>query len=256
MRSVSIVARAACVAVASVVAAGCAGDGLSAGEAPHQYADTVYRTDPPAVRPPAPSTPAAEPAAALPSPDAPSDIPVGRPIKAHGPVSVAVVQLGEVSPPEIALGAFQRRPDLFGRVDPIAGYGSATTLPSADDLTIYRRAAAAMGDDFVLVYGGTLERRRSRSPLVVLDATIVGMFVVPSRSLTLTGRAAGSMVDVRTGRVAFTVGADDQESTLQPFASMAGAEGPLTDAVRDRLQRKLVERTAERVAAMIRSGGL
>ena len=101
----------------------------------------------------------------------------------------------------------------------------------------------------MLVYGGTLDHGHVTTPLSILDLTIVGAFVVPSEQVTVSGRTAGSLVDVRTGRLGFAVTADAMATTLQPAASAGGVGGPLTDAVRRELEDKLVARTQEQVAA-------
>ena len=237
---------AAGVSLGVALGGGCAGDGLSPRESTHSYADTIYqgRSGSPALDAAAvPTTNPAEPG------DAAGPLRVGPALRVTGPISVAVVQIGEVAPPEAAIRAFEDRPDLFARVDPLAGRGTQACQANDDDLATYRAAAANLGDDYLLVYGGTLDDQRVATALSVFDLTIVGCFVVPSEQVTVTGRAAGSLVDVRTGRLAFNVTADASAGTFQPAATASGVGPPLAEAVRRELEEKLVARTQVRLAA-------
>ena len=185
---------------------GCAGDGLSPREKPQAYADTIYQGGPGLPPQPPAAVPTTQPAG--PAGRRGTDLPVAPRFAVSGPISVAVVQMGEVAPPETAIRAFTSRPDLFAKVDPLAGRVSPDGQATADDLTAYRTAAANLGDDYVLVYGGTLDHGHVTTALSVFDLTIIGAFVVPSEQVTVTGRAAGSLVDVRTGRLGFGVTAE------------------------------------------------
>ncbi len=236
----------ATLAVATLTAGlGCADDGLSPREKPEGYSDTIYQgqgsrqatSDPPATMPTDPDSGTA------------NEMRVAPRFTVSGPISVAVVQMGEVAPPELAIRAFQNRPDLFSKVDPLAGRIRPDGQATADDLTAYRTAAANLGDDYVLVYGGTLDHGHVTTPLSIFDLTIIGAFVVPSEQVTVTGRAAGSLVDVRTGHLGFGVTADAKATTLQPAASASGVGDPLAEAVRLELQDKLVAQTQDRLLA-------
>jgi hypothetical protein len=242
-------ARAAAVALAGAAAVWCGGcnsDGLSPRESTNGYADTVYQGQ---AGPTSPPTTRADAAPPTTEPVGTADVRVLPPFTARGPISVAVVQIGEVAPPASAVGAFERRSDLFARVDALAGRGGRDTAGNTDDLTVYRQGAASLGDDYLLVCGGTLDRSQVSTVLSVFDLTIVGAFVVPSEQVTVKGRAAASLIDVRTGRLAFDVTAEAKASTLQPAATASGVGDPLADAVRQQLQDQLVPLVEGRLSA-------
>ena len=181
------------------------------------------------------------------------------------PARVAVVQVGEVAPPQAFLEKLRGRPDLFARVEGISGipgapginadpYGSGTYVagpPSpasraagvrADvrhDFAAMQRMARDMGMDHLLVIGGTVDHATHGNALSLLDLTIVGAFVAPSKEITAKATAAGAMVDLDSGRVVLTTSADASKGGLAATATQEGAQLGVLRRARDEVVEKL-----------------
>ena len=77
---------------------------------------------------------------------------------------------------------------------------SPTRSSSAADIMAHiRRGAARQHLDYVLVYEVGASRQEKSNALALADLTIIGMFVLPSRTIDVEATASGLMLDVRTG---------------------------------------------------------
>lgn len=70
---------------------------------------------------------------------------------------------------------------------------------AADVIAHIRRGAARQHLDYVLAYEVGASRREKSNALALADLTIIGMFVLPSRTIDVEATASGLMLDVRTG---------------------------------------------------------
>lgn len=75
----------------------------------------------------------------------------------------------------------------------------AGTNPAAAVVGHIRRGAARQHLDYVLVYEVGTSRSSKANAWSVADLTIVGMFVLPSRTIEVEAMASGLMLDVRNG---------------------------------------------------------
>lgn len=75
----------------------------------------------------------------------------------------------------------------------------AGTNPAAAVIGHIRRGAARQHLDYVLVYEVGTRRSSKANALAVADLTVVGMFVLPSRTIEVEAMASGLMLDVRNG---------------------------------------------------------
>jgi hypothetical protein len=163
------------------------------------------------------------------------------------PANVAVVQVGEVTPPATKMDAMKKDKAVFARVEPFPGPDSPQTAydakarqtPTRPSITTLRRAAADAGMDYVLLVGGTIDHDTSGTPLSLLDVTIVGGFIVPSRESRATAKASAALVDVKSGRVMVSSSAEAKKWSLVPAASVDGEQPKLLEAVRDDVVAKL-----------------
>ena len=254
----SLLAGALCVAPL----AGCASTGLSPREASQQnYSSFVYSLyDDPAQ-------------AGAREAGGEAEHPPGR-LKV--PARVAVAQLGEVAPPEAFLEKLRAKPELFSRVQGISGitpstglaadaapaqyanyrYDSSTggyvagppTPPPAPpdprervrrDVAGMQRFARDIGADYLLVVGGTIDHATHGNALSILDLTIVGAFVVPSKEISAKATAAGALIDLETGRVVLTASADASKGGLAATATQDGGELGVLRRARDEVVDKL-----------------
>jgi hypothetical protein len=170
------------------------------------------------------------------------------------PANVAVVQVGEVAPPDSMLNVLRKDPAVFARVETLPGaepfvpqpdfsgwsgnrWGQAAppaqTAPRRPTLAAMRRLAADVGLDYVLLVGGTIDHGSSGTPLSLFDITIVGGFLVPSRETRATARASAALIDVPTGRVILNSSAEAHDHSLVPAASVEGERVKLLESVRD-----------------------
>ena len=85
-----------------------------------------------------------------------------------------------------------------------------------------RRYAADLGADYLFLYGGTLDQSQTSTPLAAMNLTVIGAFLVPSQKLDADVKAAGSLVDVRSGRVVLSVSADGAELPVLGRGNLLG----------------------------------
>jgi hypothetical protein len=244
------------VAVIALIVIGCSSSGLSPREVRGKdYAGYVFSMYEPEAQPADKNAAlgvTAESAAAR------------RPLVA--PARVAVAQLGEVAPPDAMLDHLRNERTAFASVQPVSGvvdttpeqapsqrpqdYSTQSAVRSHADRM--RRYAADIGADYLFLYGGTLDQSQTSTPWVATNVTIIGAFVVPSQKLDADVRAAGSLVDVKTGRVVLSVSADGHESRSTPStgvdASKRGMLLELRKAVVEKLATQLTAQLKERAA--------
>ena len=176
--------------------------------------------------------------------------PLGPPRPLRLPTGVAVVQVGEVAPPQTMIDALRKEPAVFARVESLPGTETfnahtdytrdgANRVVARPSLAGLRRMAADVGMDYVLLVGGTIDHASAGTPLSLLDITIVGGFIVPSRETRATAKASAALVDVKSGRVVVSSSAEAKRSSLVPAASVAAERPKLLEALRDDVVGKL-----------------
>jgi hypothetical protein len=169
------------------------------------------------------------------------------------PAKVAVAQVGEVTPPTAFLKKLRSRPELFSRVEPVSGAETVEPqrVPPPGDSTITagerareemdRMLAVArdMGMDQLLLVGGTIDQATKENGLSLLDLTIVGAFVVPSKQVEAEARASGALIDLASGRVTLFASADASRGRLASSATQSAGELDVMREARDEVLAKL-----------------
>lgn len=170
------------------------------------------------------------------------------------PARVAVAQIGEVSPPATLIDTLRNDPAVFARVEGIPGiagepdpraYGSqgrsdfSLRDQARSQMNRMRQVARDMQMDYLLVCGGTIDHATTDTGLSLLDLTIVGAFVVPSKEIQGTARASAAMVDVETGRVVLITSAEADRTKLASSVGQQGGQIDLLERLRDDVVDKL-----------------
>jgi len=221
--------------------AGCSSQGLSSRESGMQtYSEIVY---PAAPSPAAPSPAAADGirrsdpvAAAMPQ----MALPATGPVHLDFPARVSVVQVGEISPPQSMLAALRSHRELFQKVSSQTGAFSEThDADPHDRLAAMRTLGSNLGSQYLLVFGGNIESGNQATGLAIFDLTIVGYFIVPSSAVAVSGKSAGSLVDVSTGRVLMNFSADTKGQGLVPPAFADNSETVSVAQAKDALVQNL-----------------
>jgi hypothetical protein len=104
-----------------------------------------------------------------------------------------------------------------------------------------------MGLNYLLVYGGTIDSNDTATPLQIFNLTVLGCFVVPSEQLWANGRAAGSLLDTPTGKIAMNFSVDARGSALLPLVMKDSASAAMTDGVRAQLIQRMTQQTIDRL---------
>ena len=182
------------------------------------------------------------------------------------PARIAVAQLGEVAPPDKLMDKLRTDSAAFASVEPVSGVMDGPQASSPQEARDYstrqaaqnhaermRRYAADVGADYLFLYGGTLDRSTTSTPWVAANITIVGAFVIPSQQLDADVRAAGSLLDVRSGRAVLSVSADGHATKSAPSVGLENSEirmlHKVRDEVIDELGTQLCRRVKEKAAA-------
>ncbi|MBY9066191.1 hypothetical protein K1X12_04730 [Hyphomonas sp. WL0036] len=98
---------------------------------------------------------------------------------------------------------------LYGEFVPVSPLIAAMVAPegtkpryeytASDTMADIRRGAARQHLDYVLAYEVSTSNRAKGSALSFADLTIIGMFVLPGRSVQAEAAASGILIDVRNG---------------------------------------------------------
>jgi hypothetical protein len=222
--------RVAITAFSVAAVCGCSSQGLSPRETGMQTYSEVVR--------PAGGSIVADPAAA-------------GPVRIDLPARISVVQMGEIAPPVSMLAAFRKRTDLFSRVSAQTGVDDFPENRSQARLPEMRTMARNLGSQYLLVFGGDLESGCQETGLSIFDLTIVGAFVVPSEGVAVSGKAAGSLIDVTTGRVVMDFSADTEGEGLAPAAFAENAKTIAEHTAKATLVKNLTADVLDQLAGQI-----
>jgi hypothetical protein len=111
-----------------------------------------------------------------------------------------------------------------------AGTGDRSVARSSVD--VIRLGAARQHVDAVLIYEVVTSDRGPATPFSVLDLTIVGAFLIPTRMVTGEANAYAMLVDVRNGYPYGNAMARAEDSTLTSLAGTGSAARQTTGAAR------------------------
>jgi rhombotail lipoprotein len=175
------------------------------------------------------------------------------------PMKLAIAQVGEIAPPQAMLDHLRSQPQLFSRIEGLPGVfeelayqfnpRGQTTIDRQqmrDRVERLQRLSRDLGMDYLFLYGGSIDHYVRENPLQVLDLTIVGAFVVPSRQVRAVGKAAGALIDTRSGAIVFITSAESQETALASATTENGKEKKVLETTRDALTVRLADQLVER----------
>jgi len=104
-----------------------------------------------------------------------------------------------------------------------------------------RRGAARQHLDYVLTYEVGTSRQRKANALALADLTIIGMFVLPSRTVEVEATASGLMLDVRTGYPYATLTTHADKSGVSRAISEWSTSLDYADTAEERAVAKLAQ---------------
>lgn len=226
--------------VAGLLLTGCETTGLSTREQHNSYASLVYSLyrrapDGEAVKPPRP------------------------------PINLAVAQIGEASPDNSFMKELGRDTNLVRRLIEVPMPGenprpysynrgadeNKTDLDRsdarADQVKSARNLARDLGAQYLLLVGGSIDSYNSRTPLTVLDVTIIGGAVAPGVKVHSDGKAAGALIEVETGRIVFLADAQLQKTGLSPSYYTDERRDSLNASLRTELLKQLAANVLNRM---------
>ncbi|MDB5322857.1 MAG: hypothetical protein JWN40_4488 [Phycisphaerales bacterium] len=186
----------------------------------------------------------------------------GRPgadVLLRAPLRVGVAQVGEVGPAEGVLARLRAEPTLFASVQAVPavfermGQQTVDAAEARRRVSMMRQHARDLGMDYLLMYGGTMDFGSEQTSSGLLDLTIVGAYVMPSKDVKAVGRSAAAMVDVRTGRVVLSASSEGERKKWVPTMAQGGAQVEVLKGLRDEMVGRLADAVVTRVRE--RAGG-
>ncbi len=182
----------------------------------------------------------------------------GDNVKLEKPIKLAVAQVGENTPPEAMLNALKGKKDLISKVAAIPAGGEETNYyseqkaPKQEEfvkrMKTMRNLARDLGVDYILLFGGSADYGSSASWLQAFDITLIGGYLIPSNNIKAEGRAAGALVDVKTGRVLFIVSADAKKQEHAPTFVAPDRQEDVVVKLRDELVDKITTNFVDKLA--------
>ncbi len=175
------------------------------------------------------------------------------------PIRLAVAQIGENAPPQTFLDRLREGSTLISEVSPLpaAGwdpndyYGDEGKKAAGRKVRVLveqmRRLAGDVGADYILLFGGSVDTVEQANALWIFDITGVAAVLFPSHKISGEGRAAATLIDVRTGGAVFTVSTQAEGSRYAPTLLADGRETKLRVGIRDELVADLADRFIDRL---------
>lgn len=133
----------------------------------------------------------------------------------------------------------------YGEFVPVSPLIAATVSDAkysrdpGDTIAHIRRGAARQHLDYVMIYEVGASRQEKANALALADLTIIGMFVLPTRSLEVEASASAIMLDVRTGYPYATLTAHAEKSGVTRVVSGRSSTQALVDTAEERAVAKL-----------------
>ena len=116
---------------------------------------------------------------------------------------------------------------------------------SAAIIAHIRRGAARQHLDYVLAYEVGSSRNEKANALALADLTVIGMFVLPSRTIEVAATASGLMLDVRTGYPYATLTTHADKSGISRVISDGSTGTAYADTAEERAVAKLADEFAD-----------
>lgn len=113
-----------------------------------------------------------------------------------------------------------------------------------------RRGAARQHLDYVLTYEVGSSREEKANALALADLTVIGMFVLPSRTIEIEASASGLMLDVRTGYPYATLTTHAEKSGVSRVVSDGSTARTYADKAETRAVAKLAQEFASSMSEL------
>ncbi len=136
--------------------------------------------------------------------------PAARIFDPQGPIKLGVAQVGEHVPSPVMMESLKKETQMFAQVTglPLGGIQGQENYYQQNDKEsdvsgrVQKLCSMAedMGLDYVFLYGGSAEVATQATAWSLLDLTIVGAYVVPSRKVQLEINSVGVLIDVKDRR--------------------------------------------------------
>lgn len=139
--------------------------------------------------------------------------------------------------------------DQYGAFVPVSPLiASLVREPAAPDMdrsaaviAHIRRGAARQHLDYVLAYEVGSRQQEKANALAIADLTIIGLFVLPSRTVEIEASASGLMLDVRTGYPYATLTTHADKSGVTRVISERSTSRDYVDTAEERAVAKLAQ---------------
>lgn len=139
--------------------------------------------------------------------------------------------------------------DQYGDLVPVSPLIASMVREPADQgmdrsaavIAHIRRGAARQHLDYVLAYEVGSYRREKANALALADLTVIGMFVLPSRTIEVDASASGLILDVRTGYPYATLTTYADKSGVSRVISDASTASAYIDTAEERAVAKLAD---------------
>lgn len=175
------------------------------------------------------------------------------------PIKLAVAQVGEAAPPDMMLDRLDQNSGLISKTVVIPAGGNETssysnsTNPDTEEfkkrMDTMRRIAKDMGADYIFLFGGSIDYGSHATPWQFFDLTIIGGFILPGVVTEAEGRITGSLIDVQSGRMIFTVNADARQKKHSPtYLSDYNGDDRILAGLRDELVHLLTEKFLDKLS--------
>lgn len=181
-------------------------------------------------------------------------------------IGIARIQHGQLSTipadeGEVWLKAAEKLGDAYGEfvpVSPLIAEMVARPTTSggsraAQVVATIRQGAARQHLDYVLVYEVGVSRNDKSNILSLADLTVVGMFVIPSRTVEVEATASGILLDVRNGYPYATLTAHAEKSGISRVVSSASTTQDYARTASGRAVAKLSDQFEAAMADLLKS---
>lgn len=167
------------------------------------------------------------------------------------PLHLVVAQAGATHPDSRLMHVLSSQKKLFSRV---------SALPAAPELRNFAseveqrnpqsliKLADRTGGDVLFLVGGQTATQSSKTPVSILDLTIIGHYLIPSNKIKTKGSVCAAIIRISDSKLVLTLQQSAEETKIAPSVSRHANADELTDKIVGQLLSEISKKFVNKLA--------
>jgi len=167
------------------------------------------------------------------------------------PFHLVVAQAGALQPDSRLLNELKRFKKLYRVISflpaapELRNFGKEVAQRDPEELI---KLAEGLGGDLLFLVGGKIETQSARTPISVLDLTVIGHYLIPSNKIKTKGSVMAAVIDIADRKLIMTVEEGIEKSKISPSVSRHSNTDELNDKTIGRLLQSIAIKFSNRLA--------